>query len=269
MKLIRKVIKKLFSVLGYEIIRVGADTSSVRFENFKSLTKAYEQLLNESRAKKLVEPNEMRPKIIASLLGTRPSMAYHIVEALAKTKLVDGDVCEFGVAQGETSALIANEIREQDKKLHLFDSFEGLPKPTAKDKLKDDMFSLGSIEAYAGTMSCPESMVISRLEEISFPLDRYVIHNGFIEETIRTDETMPTKVSFAYVDFDFYEPTRIALSYLHSVTPCHAIVIVHDYDYFCTGVKTAVDEFIKEKNVKTKMYDIQIPGHFVVLTKKG
>ena len=71
-------------------------------------------------------------------------------------------MCEFGVAEGETSAVIANEIAESKKSFHLFDSFEGLPKPTAKDKLKDDLFSLGSIEAYAGTMASSEDMCAFR-----------------------------------------------------------------------------------------------------------
>ena len=83
---------------------------------------------------------------------------------------MDGDVCEFCVAQGETSALIANEISGcLEKILHLFDSFEGLPKPSDKDKLKDDIFALGNIDKYAGTMKCPEAMVLSRLAAISFP----------------------------------------------------------------------------------------------------
>ena len=68
---------------------------------------------------------------------------------------MSGDICEFGVAQGTTSALMSNEIKGlKERNLWLFDSFEGLPMPTEKDQLKDDIFSLGSIEAYKGTMAC-------------------------------------------------------------------------------------------------------------------
>jgi O-methyltransferase len=134
---------------------------------------------------------------------TPPFEAYFIVQGLAKTKALSGDVCEFGVAQGETSALIANEIQPSNKSLHLFDSFEGLPKPTEKDKLKDDIFSLGSMEAYEGTMSSPEIMVRTRLGSISFPENRTVIHKGFIDKVLKNASNLPQKVSFAYVDFDF------------------------------------------------------------------
>ncbi len=115
-----------------------------------------------------------------------------------------GDVCEFGVAQGETSALIANEILHSSKMLHLFDSFEGLPKPTDKDRLKDDIFSLGKMEAYTGKMSCSEDMVLARLRAIDFPQDRFCIHKGFVEKILMSHNKshLPNRISFAYVDLD-------------------------------------------------------------------
>lgn len=67
------------------------------------------------------------------LRGTPPTEAFYILEGLNRTRQVPGDVCEFGVAQGETSALIANEIRDvTSRKIYLYDLFESLPKPTQK-----------------------------------------------------------------------------------------------------------------------------------------
>ena len=173
----------------------------------------------------------MRPRLLARLLGTPPSEAYFIVKALAECKDIDGDVCEFGVAQGETSALIANEIKSSDKILHVFDSFEGLPKPTEKDQLKDDIYSLGSMEAYAGRMACPDEMVRARLKAISFPQDRLVIHKGFIEQVLREKAKLPKRIGFAYVDFDFYEPIRLCLDFLDQATTAGSMIIVDDYDF--------------------------------------
>lgn len=271
MKKMRNIILRLAHILGYEIVK--KEEVYVNYKNYKNLSAAYEYLLNKTSGNNLILQNETRPLLMARLQGTPPSEGYAIVEALFRTKPLEGDVCEFGVAQGETSALIANEILGTGKMLHLFDSFEGLPKPSEKDILKDDIYSLGSINAYAGTMAYPEYRVISRLKSISFPPDRYFIHKGFIEKLIETDENLPTKVSFAYVDFDFYEPTKIILSFLHDVTQIGGIIIIDDYDYFSTGAKTAVDEFIKEQDPDHKMYDILIPdkriGCFAVLTRKS
>ncbi len=268
MKNIRKVIKNILKKTGYTIQKISKDT--VNYDNFSNLVTAYEYSLNEKE--NLIQPNTTRIKLISRLAGTLPSEAFFIIQSLAKTKCVDGDVCEFGVAQGETSTLIANEISSGNKKLHLFDSFQGLPSPTEKDLLKDDIFSLGDMKNYSGTMSFPEDMVLTRLKNVSFPNERLVIHKGFIEESIKTETNLPTKVSFAYVDFDFYEPIKIALEYLHKNTDSGSVIIVDDYDFFSTGAKTAVDEFISDKNASSKIYECIIPeairyGCFAVITK--
>ena len=177
--------------------------------------------------------------------------------------------------EGDTlaSALIANEIRDDGEKiLHLFDSFEGLPAPTEKDQLRNDVLTLGNMNSYAGKMSYPEDMVRARLEAISFPKGRYMLHKGFIDRVITTNKDLPHSVSFAFVDFDFYEPIKLALNFLHGVTPSGAIIIVDDYDYFSTGAKIAVHEFIQENNANKLSYDLFIPnesyGHFAIISKK-
>src|SRR5690349_15930020 len=110
-------VRKLLSIFGYEIRKTNG--SAVQFENFSSLVDAYEQHLNASGI--VIPPNAMRPKLLARLMGTPPSEAYFIIRALADCRSIPGDVCEFGVAQGETSALIANEISlTTNKCLHLF-----------------------------------------------------------------------------------------------------------------------------------------------------
>ena len=52
-----------------------------------------------------------------------------------------------------------------------------------------------------------------------------------------------------------------------------AIIIVDDYDFFSTGSKTAVDEFIEEKNSTETIYKCFVPntqyGHFIILTRIG
>lgn len=255
-------------MFGFEISRTTEP--KVRFGNFQNLCWAYEERLREGGP--ILESNELRATLMARLLGTPPSEAYFLVLALAKTREMSGDVCEFGVAQGETSALIANEIRGGSSLLHLFDSFEGLPKPTQKDQLRDDIFALGSMEAYAGLMSCPEEMVQARLNAVAFPSNRVVIHKGFVEKTIELGRDLPNAVRFAYIDFDFYEPIKRTLMYLHSVTSPGAVIIVDDYDYFSTGAKTATDEFVKEIASIDGEYEVVVPakayGHFAVLTRK-
>jgi O-methyltransferase len=109
---------------------------------------------------------------LADLLGTSVSEAIYILESLHAGLKVGGDICEFGVAQGATSKLLAAELLDGDRHLYLFDSFEGLPPPSVEDVLIDDIFELGSMDRYEGIMTSPESDVREKLASVNFPPQR-------------------------------------------------------------------------------------------------
>jgi len=265
----KKIIKSIIHKFGYEIIKRdrGLPSSQTLYANFSNLITAYEHIFQRVE-KKNISQNGLRTTLLARGKGTRPPEAFYIISAIEQTRNIEGDICEFGVAQGETSALIANEIRETEKKLYLFDSFQGLSQPTAEDTLKDDIFTLGQMQAYYGTMKSSKNHVISRLQDINFPTEQYVIHEGYIEDTLHLNLNLPKKISFAYVDFDLYAPIKITLEFLESRTKCDAIVIIDDYDFFSTGVKKAVDEFVQ----KFPHFLLFVPhldfGHFAILKRQ-
>lgn len=208
---------------------------------------------------------ERRIYLMGKLIGADPACAWAIVNALAETNCIFGDVCEFGVAQGATSAVIANEMMGSSDNLHLFDSFAGLPPPTAGDALIDDIFKLGTMEAYAGTMANGQDQVLARLAEIEFPGDRVVLHAGFFSETLKPGNggRLPSRVRFAFVDVDLYESTSQALSFLAGVMPAGAMVIVHDYGFFSAGVERAVGEAIP-----TGAWNVSVSGHLCTLRRR-
>jgi hypothetical protein len=236
---------------------------------YKSVIREIYELYRHQMFTGLPECTDQRLRLLAKLQGTNISEAIYILNSLYNSLSLPGDICEFGVAQGLTSALMAYEILPTDKNIWLFDSFEGLPKPTEKDLLKDDIFNLGSIEAYEGTMACKVDMVKDTLSEIEFPFNRAKVVPGFIEETIN-QPNLPSQICFAYVDFDFYEPILIALNFLDRVLSPGGHVVVDDYDWFSTGAKTAVDEFVAATGSR---YEFSLPiagaGHFAVLKKIG
>jgi O-methyltransferase len=210
-----------------------------------------------------------RVELMAKLLGTGISEAMYVLAELNAAMGDTGDVCEFGVAQGATSALIANEIRATNKTLWLYDSFAGLPKPSAKDQLKDDIFGLGSMDKYEGQMRCDSEEVQTRLAQIGFPQDRYRVRAGLVGDTL-SDDNGPAQVCFAYIDFDFYDPIVHTLDYLDRHLGANGRIVVDDYDFFSTGAKTAVDEFVARHG---RRYELVKPapfaGHFCLLRRNG
>jgi hypothetical protein len=261
----KELIKKLLGSIGYKIEKIN---------NPNPLTPRYEQLLKEHygsykhlKFTDLPNLDDSLIKLISQLDGTQISEAIYILNSLETTKTLQGAICEFGIAQGYTSALLGHSIKATKKDLWLFDSFEGLPEPTSKDKLKNDIFKLKTMEAYKGTMKHSIEKVKKNLRQVSFPEDRTHIIDGFIENTILT-ATLPQQVSFAFVDLDFYNPIKIALEFLDKVIVKDGIVIVDDYDFFSEGAKIAVDEFYAQHKSSYVM-ELPIPsaGYFALLRR--
>lgn len=238
----KDAVKQRLTIVGVEVHRAGR-------------ARAREALLS-ARAEQYASPDLRRVldgvpntpgrfALLTQLVGTGFTEGVHLVARLHRALACEGDVCEFGVGSGATSALIANEIRDGQKTLWLFDTFEGLPQPTAKDLLIDDIDGLGSMQAYAGKMRHGASEVLARLADVRFPDARVRVVPGLVEETIRRG-ALPPAVCFAYIDFDFYQPIKAALDAVWPRMPIGGQIVVDDYGFFSAGAKTAVDEFIAE-----------------------
>ena len=257
-----RLINGLLKPAGVEMRRVRPPEPDLRYD---STVAEVEALVRQSLFR-AIPANPTRIPLLCQLLGTQIVEAMHLLNELHQCIGLEGDICEFGIAQGATSALIANEIRNTEKKLWLFDSFKGLPKPSEKDRLIDDIFSLGTMDKYHGTMACPETDVLGRMKAIDFPLDRINIVPGYIEKSSKK-ASLPPKVAFAYVDFDFYEPILITLRLLANRLPLEGRVMVDDYGWFSEGAQVAVDEFVKED----PRFEMVLPpagsGHFAMLRR--
>lgn len=204
-----------------------------------------------------------RSSLLVKLEGTDPLEGIQIVRRLHEALPLGGDVCEFGVAQGRTSALLADEILLSGAAaaLHLFDSFVGLPAPSREDELLDDIFALGTIEAYEGRMSVSETEVKTRMDECGFK--NYTIWKGFINE----NTTVPRCISFAYLDMDFFEPTLLGLRLLWPSLVNGGAAVVDDYGYFSSGIQRAVAEFVSGRTDVQLYESTPGAGPFVTLIK--
>lgn len=191
-------------------------------------------------------PDPRRADSLHHLHGTTVGEGLHIVAHLHRALAVPGDICEFGCNEGATSRLLAGEILDMpDRRLWLYDSFEGLPPPSEKDRLIDDIAGLGDIARYEGKLLAREEQVRDKLARIAFPAARTRIVKGWIDKTLAGPD-VPTQVAFAYVDFDFHDPILLALRFLDRTMPPGGFVVVDDYGFFSEGAQIAVDSFVAE-----------------------
>jgi O-methyltransferase len=290
MNLVKKLIQSSLVDLGYVLMPVSAGTGLVdRAEGGETSEKFKKYLadlqlsatMRDIHRRDVVEieelyrrfvfadlpRNERRATLLHELIGTTIGEAIYIIEHLHQGMKGPGDICEFGVAQGATSRLLGSEIMATDRRLWLFDSFEGLPAPGPEDKLIDDIFNLGSMSKYKGTMASPESEVLQKLNGIGFPPARTRVKKGWIKDTIKGAD-LPGKIAFSYIDFDFYEPIKDALEFVAGRMPVNGRIVVDDYGFFSEGAQIAVDEFVRSR-AGAFTFELPLPfaGHFCALTK--
>lgn len=260
----RLAIKKVASSFGIEIMtRQGRNNIDLEYQK---LVGEYLDLLCERRSIAL-PPNERRIGLLSRLVGTSVGEASHILACLVATLDIPGDVCECGVGSGATSAVLANELRQSGKCFWLYDTFDGLPMPTQEDRLIDDIDNLGSMEAYQGRMKHPRTEVEARLAAIGVDGRAIRIVPGLFEDSVSAGH-LPAQVSFAYVDFDFYAPIKLALEALTPRLAVGGFIIVDDYGFFSMGAQTAVDGFLAEHpGIFETEHPTYCRDHFIILRK--
>ena len=274
---IKSSLKRIALAAGFEVHRAPAAPHrdlAAELENCKTMRKIHCQdtVEIEELYRSFVFPNlprrDGRAELLNELMGTSVGEAIYIIQNLHLALQIPGDVCEFGVAQGATSRLLAAEIMPMtNRRLWLFDSFEGLPAPSAEDKLINDIFRLGSMSRYEGTMKSPESEVLDKLDSIGFPRERTKVKRGWVREVIQTGD-LPLQVAFAYVDFDFYEPICDALDFIDARMQVGGRIVVDDYGWFSEGAQLAVDQFVARSGNRFKFeMPLPIAGHFCILGK--
>jgi len=213
----------------------------------------------------------LRVELLAELESTPVSLALCLIRHLHHAPDVPGDVCVFGVGNGATAALLANELRDCDRELWLYDTFErpaerGVARTTTPQQPSVAVGALlgagHSVAERADRVERPFGHnvreVRARLDDVGFPEARTHLIAGEFDEEI-TRGRLPDRVCLALVDGSLHDPTRIALGLLHDHLPIGGTVVVDGYGYFTTGAKAAVDRFAERHG---DHYELAFPHRF-------
>lgn len=139
--------------------------------------------------------------------GTTPLECMTLFQIVASCEKVPGDIAEAGVFRGATAALM---LSASTKKLHLFDTFEGLPG-------SENQFEKGEWKG-------AEAVVRSNLSKWSNRVD---LHPGFFPESAQGLEDL--RFSFVHLDLDLYQSTRDAIAWFWLRLNPGGILLSHDY----------------------------------------
>ncbi len=203
-------------------------------------------------------------KVAYHSLGWRTSqeMTYDIAK-LALERGIPGDFCECGVYAGASSALMARAIMDlndsrwgywdgsdkppryldnvpSSRRVHLFDSFTGIPAPGPHDH------ELAANKG--GESACSLEDVQKNMREWGIPDELLVWHPGLFEDTVRAGPMgrLPwadlQSIAVLRLDGDLYESTKVCMEYLYPLVSPGGYVIVDDWNL--SGCRKAVMETV-------------------------
>jgi hypothetical protein len=197
-----------------------------------------------------------------SLVGTGGLEATYRLCSEMDARSIPGDFIELGVARGGCAALMAGVMLKgggNGRRLWLFDSYEGLPDPTAEDYGPGKSSGTGDHVtplvrgSCLGTLDEVQHLLVSKK---GYPRDRIEFIKGWFHDTVPVHRDRIKGIAVLRIDGDWYESTKTCLEGLYDLVAPEGAVIIDDYQS-CFGCKRAVDEFIAARGLNV---DIVLDG---------
>jgi len=150
---------------------------------------------------------------------------------------IKGDFVETGVWKGG-ACVLANAVihelgQESLRKVHVFDSFEGLPKPYME---QDN----GDVHHTFDFLSVDLNYVSDVFRKYGYLTDNVVFRKGFFSETMKYTSDIE-RISVLRLDGDMYSSTIEVLDSLYDKVSTGGVVIVDDWTL--DGARNAVLDF--------------------------
>ena len=181
---------------------------------------------------------------------------------------IPGDIAECGVWRGGSMMTVALTLLangDQSRTLYLYDTFEGMPPPSAHDRSFDGLPAADLLRQSPKKTGiwCYASIEDVRANVLStgYPEDKVRLIRGKVEDTV--PKTIPSGLSLLRLDTDWYESTKHELTHLYPLLHAMGILIIDDYGHW-QGSKKAVDEYFQERNEKVYLHRIDYTGRIVV-----
>lgn len=171
---------------------------------------------------------------------------------------VPGAVAELGVFRGTFASLINQSF--PDRKLYLFDTFEGFAEAEAKKEIELGRCDEGFIASHQ------ETSVQQVLNNMPHP-EQCVVCKGLFPGCVTQDACAET-YSFVSLDVDFEESTYQGLSFFYPRLSEGGMIFLHDYTtYYLEGVRQAVQRFQTDWNLRLKKVPLADRAGTLVIVK--
>lgn len=196
----------------------------------------------------------------------RLSNVYELAKDIEKNK-ISGAFVECGVWKGgciAAMAFVASKASSQ-RKIWLFDSFEGLPEPTEKDGFEAKNYSgdksSGKLETINKCVGLVEDVNKIFFDVLRIKPENVVIKKGWFQDTFPIEKNKIGPISILRLDGDWYESTKCCLANLYDIVIPGGYIIMDDYGHW-EGARRAAEEFFAFKNIKPDLIKIDYTGAY-------
>ncbi len=186
---------------------------------------------------------------------------------------IPGDFVECGVWRGGSAMLIALMLKDRsisDRKIYLYDTFEGMSEASEFDIDFDNQAAIQLlIESEKDLDSkiwcvADEEDVRNNMISTGFLLEKLVFIKGKVEETL-ISKPLPKNISLLRLDTDWYESTKMELEVLYPILSENGVLILDDYGHW-QGAKKAVDEYFENNKISLLLNRIDYTGRAAIKT---
>ena len=212
---------------------------------------------------------QVRPHTLTFNSGAEgPWALYQSIEDIVRNK-IPGDIVECGVWSGGSvllAALALKHFGDTSRRIYLYDTFAGMPKPDPIDARWDGLPALPTWERFQrdGRSWCfggTQDYVRAVVSKSGYPEDKFVFVEGQVEHTLPA--TRPDHISLLRLDTDLYSSTYHELVHLYPPLTPGGILIIDDYGAF-RGARLATDQFIAENNLPLFLSRIDVSVRLAV-----
>ncbi len=175
-------------------------------------------------------------KKIKNVSAIRQPRLFSLYHSALMANRVPGDIAECGVWGGGSAYLL---LEATDKRVHLYDSFEGLPEPQDCDYPTNG----STFAACAGTFGIPSGKLAEQVGNyLSDYSDRFTMYKGWFKDTLQTSPDL--QYAMVHLDVDFYQSYKECLEYFVPRIVPGGILVCDEYSFqHLPGAKKAIDEY--------------------------
>jgi O-methyltransferase len=250
--MLKKMAQDFLHSFGYEIRRYPVSFDAAMETDFRT----YAKKLNGLHAQSLERLYSLYKAVL------------HI-----ETHNIPGAIVECGVYKGASpmmAAYVLNGLKSFERKIYLYDTFEGMTPAGENDielatgKKARDIFRLIGLKDWKDWSAATLDEVRENTELTSYPKENFIFIKGKVQETLPAQA--PEKIALLRLDTDWYESTYHELTHLFPRLSVGGVLILDDYGHW-KGAKDAVDQYFKETKHKIFLQRIDYTGYCGIKTE--